>query len=326
MIIWRQSVRRSIVSALVLGGCLATLAVVSGGRAGSVSATFDVFVQPTILTAGAAGFVKGELTAASGPASGTATHVIMTLDLPVALLNPASSNCLPSASPPAGFNRFRCDVGTVKAGKTATRYVTFTAPSTPGTYTANGSVNFDQGSSGAKGGGSQNTTLTESGQTSVFSPTDTTRAGSCTGSAATKPDGQVGSDPAAQTTSVSATADPSLDLPCTWVFVGEDPPPPGSGIMTQISFVGIPPTTAPATVVITFVTLPVPFADFELFFLPNYSPGNPDLTGNVLLKPCSENPVPPALSCLQSLVPLGEGAQATILLQGTGSDPGYGGG
>jgi len=325
MIMERQSVRRSIVSALVLGGCLATLAVVSGGRAGSVSAIFDVAVQPPILTAGAQGFVKGEFTAASGPPSGTATHVVMALDLPVALLNPASSNCSQSGSPPAGFNRFTCDIGTVKAGKTATRYVTFTAPSSPGTYTANGSVNFDQGSSGAKGGGSQNTTLTESGQASVFSPTDTTRAGSCTGSAATKPDGQVGSDPAAQTTSVSATADPALALPCTWVYVGEDPPPPDSGILTQISFVGIPPTTTPATVVITFASLPVPFADFELFLFPNYSAGNPDLTGQAPLPTCTASPVPPGTSCLQSLVPLGEGAQATILLMGTGGDPGYGG-
>jgi hypothetical protein len=322
----RYSFQRSLVSALVLGGCLDALAVVSGSRAGSVGATFDVFVQPPILTAGAAGFVKGEFTAATGPASGTATHVVMTLDLPVALLNPASSNCSQSGSPPAGFNRFTCDIGTVKAGKTATRYVTFTAPSTSGTYTANGSVNFDQGSSGAKGGGSQNTTLTKSGQTSVFSPADTTRAGSCTGSAATQPEDQVGSNPTAQTTSVSATADPSLALPCTWVYVGENPPPPDSGILTQISFVGIPPTTTPATVVITFASLPVPFADFELFFLPNYSPGNPDLTGMTLLKPCSETPVPPALSCLQSLVPMGEGAQATILLMGTGGDPGWGAG
>src|SRR3970040_2378409 len=106
-------------------------------------------------------------------------------DLPVALLNPASSNCSPSASSPAGFNRFTCDIGTVQAGKTATRFVTFTAPSTAATYTVNGSVTFDNGSGGAKGGGSKNTTLTKSGQTTVFSSTDTTRAGNCTGSAST---------------------------------------------------------------------------------------------------------------------------------------------
>src|SRR3972149_6722747 len=105
MIMRRQSFRGWFVSALVLGGCLTTLAVVSGGRAGSVSSTFDVFVQPPYLTAGAQGFVKSEITAASGPGSGTATHVVMTLDLPVALLNPASSNCSPSASSPAGLDR-----------------------------------------------------------------------------------------------------------------------------------------------------------------------------------------------------------------------------
>jgi len=319
MIMRRQS-SRWFVPALVLGGCLTALAVVSGGRAGSVSSTFDVFVQPPYLTAGAGGYVKGEFTAASGPGSGTATHVVMTLDLPVALLNPASSSCSPSASSPAGFNRFTCDIGTVKAGKTATRFVTFTAPETAATYTVNGSVNFDNGSGGAPGGGSKNTTLTMSGQTTVFSATDTTRAGNCTGSASTA---LTSHDP--QRTSIAATADPSLGLPCTWVFVGEDPAPPGSGILTLISFVGIPPTTTPATVVITFASLPVPFADFEISFLPNYSPSNPDLTGKAVLPSCTATPVPPALSCLQSLVPFGEGAQATILLQGTGGDPGYAG-
>ena len=323
MIMGRQSFRGWFVSAFVLGGCLITLAVVSGGRAGSVGSTFDVFVQPPILTAGAEGYVKGEFTAASGPGSGTATHVVMTLDLPVALLNPASSSCSPSASSPAGFNRFTCDIGTVKAGKTATRFVTFTAPSTAATYMVNGFVNFDHGSGGAKGGGSKNTTLTKSGQTTVFSSTDTTRAGNCTGSASTP--SAAGID--LQSTSVSgAIADPSLGLPCTWVFVGEDPAPSGSGILTSISFVGLPLTTSPATVVVTFFSLPVPFADFEISFLPSYSPSNPDLTGKAVLPSCTASPVPPALSCLQSLVPFGTGAQATILLLGTDGDPGYGGG
>ena len=323
MIMRRQSFRRWFVSALVLGGCLTTLAVVSGGRAGSVSSsTFDVFVQPPFLTVGAAGFVKGEFDAASGPGSGTATHVVMTLDVPVALLNPTSSNCLPAASPPAGFNRFTCDIGTVKAGKTATRFVTFT-PSTAATYTVNGSVTFDNGSTGAGGGGSQNTTLTKSGQTTVVSATDTTRAGNCTGSASTPPASH--HDP--QSTAVTgATAASSSGLPCTWVFVGEDPAG-ASGLLTPISIVGLPLTTSPATVVVTFFSLPVPFADFELFLFPNYSAGNPDLTGQAPLPTCTASPVPPALSCLQSLVPFGEeGAQATILVQGTGGDPGYGGG
>jgi len=318
MIMRRQSFQRSLVSALVFGGCLVALAAVSGGRAGSASATFDVFVQPPILTAGAGGFVKGEFTPSS-----TATGVVMTLDLPVALLSPSSSNCSQSGSPPPGFNRFTCNIGLVKGGTTVRRYVSFTAPSAPGTYTANGSVSFVQGPLGAPAGGSQ--TLTDSGETTVFAATDTNRAGSCTGRASTPPDG-VGHIEDFQTTSVVATADPALNLPCTWVYVGEDPPPPNSPILTQISFVGIPPTATPATVVITFGTLPVPFPEFDVFFLPNYSPGNPDLTGLALLPSCATSPVPPAVSCLQSLVQQGSGAQATILLMGTGGDPGWGAG
>jgi len=318
----RRSFRSSIATLMVLGGCAVSLAVVSGGRAGSAGSTFDVFVQPPILTAGAQGFVKGEFTAASGPGSGTATHVVMTLDLPVALLNPTSSNCSPSASPPAGFNRFTCDIGTVKAGKTATRFVRFTAPSTAATYTANGTVTFDNGSTGASGGGSKNTTLTESGQTTVVASTDTTRAGNCTGSASTP----AASPHDLQSTSVTgATAASSSGLPCTWVFVGEDPAG-GSGLLTPISFVGLPLTTSPATVVITFFSLPVPFSMFDLFYLPNY-PNGPNPLASVLLPACVGGALPPnETSCLLSLVPLGTGAQATILLQGTDGDPGYGGG
>jgi len=322
MIMRRQSFRRWFVSALVLGGCLTTLAVVSGGRAGSVSSsTFDVFVQPPFLTVGAAGFVKGEFDAASGPKSGTATHVVMTLDLPVALLNPTSSNCPPSASPVAGFNRFTCDIGTVKAGNKATRFVTFTAPSTAGTHTVNGSVTFDNGSTGA-GVGGQNTTLTQSGQTTVVASTDTTRAGNCTGSASTPPASH--HDP--QSTAVTgATAASSSGLPCTWVFVGEDPAG-ASGLLTPISIVGLPLTTSPATVVITFFALPVPFSQFDLFYLPNY-PNGPNPLASVPLVGCVGGALPPnETACLLSLVPLGTGAQATILLQGLDGDPGFGGG
>ena len=322
MIMHSGSFRRSMAT-VVLAGFVAALAVVSGGRAGSVSSsTFDVFVQPQYLTAGAQGFVKGEFTAASGPGSGTATHVVMTFDLPVALLNPTSSGCSPSASSPAGFNRFTCDIGTVKAGKTATRFVTFTAPSTAATYTANGTVNFDNGSSGAGGGGGQNTSLTKSGQATVVAAASTTRAGNCTGSASTPP----ASFHDTQSTSVSgATASSSLGLPCTWVFVGEDPAG-GSGLLTPISFVGLPLTTSPATVVITFFSLPVPFSQFDIFYLPNY-PDGPNPLDSVLLAACVGGALPPnATACLQSLVPLGTGAQATILLKGTGGDPGFGAG
>jgi hypothetical protein len=300
---------------------MAALAVVSGGRAGSASSTFDLFVQPQYLTAGAQGFAKGEFTAASGPGTGTATHVVMTLDLPVALLSPTSSNCSRSTSSPAGFNRFRCDIGTVKAGMTATRFVRFTAPSTATTYTVNGSVTFDNGSGGAPGGGSVNTTLTKTGQTTVFAATDTTRAGNCTGSASTPSV----SFHDAQSTSISgAVASSSLGLPCTWVFVGEDPAPSGSGILSLISFFGLPPTDSPATVVIDFFSLPGPFASLTLFYLPNY-PNGPNPLAKVLWPACVGGALPPnETACLLSLEQVGAGARATILALGTGGDPGSG--
>ena len=165
-------------------------------------------------------------------------------------------------------------------------------------------------------------TLTTSGQTTVFASTDTTRAGSCTGSASTPP----ASHHDSQSTSVTgAVAASSLGLPCTWVFVGEDPAG-ASALLTPISFVGLPLTTSPATVVITFFSLPVPFSQFDLFHLANY-PNGPNPLASVPLVACIGGGLPPnETACLLSLVPLGTGAQATILLQGTDGDPGFGGG
>ena len=310
--------RVSLASVLVLAGGALALAVVGAGRAGSGGDSFDVLVQPSILTAGQQGFVKGEYSAASGPGSGTATKVVMTLDLPVTLLSPASSNCSPSTPAPAGFNRFRCDIGNVKAGKSATRFVRFTAPSTPASYTANGSVTFDNGTSGAGGGGMN--TLADTGQTAVFAATDTSRAGSCTGSASTPPTG--GHD--LQRTSISgATAAPSLGLPCTWVFVGEDPAG-ASGLLTSISFAGLPLTNTPATVVIDFSSLSAPLSTMQVYSLPNYPDGPNPLT-KVVLPACVSGSLPAGqTTCLLSLVPVGAGARAEILVKGLDGDPGWG--
>lgn len=296
------------------------LALVSGGRAGSVGATFDVSVQPAFLTAGGKGFVKAEFAAASGPGTGTATHVVMTIDLPDALLDPSSSNCVESTSAPAGFSRFKCDIGTVKAGNTVKRFITFSAPPTAAAFTVNGSIVFDMGSGGA-GGGGKNQSLSDSGGTTVVAVGDETRAGSCTGSASTPPV----SHHDAQSTSVSgASAAPALGLPCTWVFVGEDDAPEGSGILTDISFLGLPVTNAPATLVITFATLPAPLSSLTLFYLPNY-PDGPDPLQKAPMAACVDGALPPnQTACLLSLEALGEGAKATILIMGTGGDPGTG--
>jgi hypothetical protein len=330
-IVQRRSFGGWVVSALVLGACAAALAVVSAGMAGSVPPpTYEVFLQPQLLTASGQGVVWSKFSTASGPGTGSATHVVSKIDVPIALLNPTttSSNCTGPVVVTIGqeqYNEFTCDEGVIQAGDTVKRFVTFTAPSTLNTYTATGRVTFDNGQGG--GGGGVNTIEAQSSpslrQTTVVPGADTRRAGDCfsggTGTVATQPVSSV--DPV-QTVVTLGSADPSLGLPCTWGYVSEDDVP---GFLTQISSVSTPQFAAgvTATVVVTWADLPVAFKNFKVLLLPNYPVS---LESEVLLACVGGQPPAGKIACLDGLVKLGKGARATIRQFGTGGDPGYGGG
>ncbi len=324
MIMRRRSLGFSFATVVFLGACAAALAVVSGGLAGSTTnSTFELFVQPQYLTAGGQGFALGKFTAASGSGTGSATHVAMRFDLPAALLGPhtTSSGCTgPELVNSGTTKRFTCTIGTVNAGETVKRYVTFTAPSTPGSYPIDATAFYDKGSGGAGGGGAVNS-IPDSAQTTVVEGTSSTRAGNCF----TDGTGEVftptvsGSDPQATEVEFGAAAS-FLGLPCTWGFVGEDSV---TGFLTQISFVSLPELGAPATVFVEWYSLPVPWPKFTVLLLPNY----PASTDWEPLTACENGQLPEdEIACLLSLDKTGRGARATILMLGTGGDPGFGGG
>lgn len=316
---------------LVLLGLIVSVTLfgaVSLGRAGSgpSPSEFAFSVQPQFVTAGAKGFVMGKFIAASGAGTGSATHVAMTFDLPTGFTPAAgtSSGCSGPDNP--STNVYTCTIGTVHAGQVVKRFVAFIAPSAPGLNTNfSGCVSFDNGSGGAGGGGSANTCSanTKPGQTTVVAVGDTQHAGTCSGAASTPP---ISADDVQSSAVEGAAASSSLGLPCTWVFVGEAAAPEGQGVLSQVSFTGFPQTTAAAKWIIDFYSLPAPFSQLDVLFDLDYTAGSSVFSPDALPACDGANNTLGSgqIRCLQSFVKVKKGAQAIILLLGTGGDPGAG--
>jgi hypothetical protein len=325
----RRSFRFFLAGTFVLACCAGALAVVSLGRAGSTTgSTFDLSVQPTVLSTSGTGFAKGVFTAASGSGTGSATHVVITFHVDSALSNPTgtTSDCATAAG--TGENVVTCNVGTVNAGQTVRRFVTFTAPSslvsppTPDTYSVRASVSWDNGSGGAGGGGGINSLPPKTASTNVFAANDSSHAGNCflagKGTVNTPPV----SDSDNQSTSAQiGAAAPSLGLPCPFAEVGEDPAPPG--FVTAISHDTIPQLSQPATITLSLEKMPAgnPFSQFTWLFSPNYPAQLPSQT----IPNCVNGKLPAnAIVCLLSKTKMGNGGSWTFLQLGTGSDPSFG--
>ena len=323
----KRSPRILFATLFVLACCSAALVVASGGLAGSsTQSSFDVFVQPSALTTSGAGFAKGVFTSASGSGTGSATHVAITFHVPSALGNPTGTASGCSTVAGVGENVVTCVVGTVNAGQTVQRFVTFTAPAslvappTPDTYSITASVSWDNGSGGAGGGGGVNSLGPKTGQTTVYQTNDSRHAGNCffsrTGTVAT---GAVSDSDNQSTSAQVGSAASSLGLPCTFADVGEDPAPPGFD--TQISHDTLPQLGAPAKVTLTLYSLPVPFSQFKWLFSADYPATLPSQT----IPNCVNGQLPAnAIVCLLSSSNKGKGGSWTFLQLGTGTDPAFG--
>jgi len=329
----RRSLRVWLAGIFVLACFAGGLAVVSAGHAGGVTnlSTFDLFVQPSALSTSSAskpvtGFAKGVFTAASGSGTGSATHVMITFRVPAALSNPSGTSSDCSVAGGSGVNVVTCNVGTVNAGQTVKRFVTFTAPSSlvlpqGDRYDITGSVQWDNGSSGAGGGGGISSLEPKTASTTVYSATDFRHAGNCflsgSGTVSTPP---VSSKDNQATSAQVGAAAPSLGLPCPFAEVGEDPAPPGFD--TDISHDTIPQLSQPATITLTLNSLPVKFENFSWLFSSDYPKSNPSQT----ILPClnGQLPTPDAIVCLLSSAKKGNGGTWTFLQRGTDGDPAYG--
>jgi hypothetical protein len=325
----RSSFRLSIATLLVLGGCAAALAFVSGSNAGAgQQSMLQLFPHPPTLTAStqtatSKGFVKAAFTAAAGPQTGAATHVVITLTLDPALVFDqanSSTGCTPDSTTLA--NDVVCIVGTVNPGETANRFVTFTAPTVTDTYPISGSASQDNGGGG---NGSVNPVPANT-QVDVVAAGDPDKAGNCLfnpGNVHTPaPTASTNAQTNQSTGADVGTLSSALGIPCAYADVGEDAPP--AGFVTAISHDNIAQLTGPAKITITLASLPAPFSQIVWRFFPNYvSPAN--LGPAVTISPCVNNALPVGKDVC-SLPPdrTGRGAVWQFLQRATGSDPGFG--
>jgi hypothetical protein len=332
MVAWgfagRHPFRFSIATAVVLAGCAAMLAVVSGGRAGTNPGDYTFVVQPPYVTESADGFAKGLFT----PIGASATHTAMSFDIPNAFTVSVPSNCSgpPATSPAvdAGYTRYTCTLGTVNKNSTAKQSLMFTAPAldSPQPYTFKGFVTFDNGNGGNGSGGGSVTMLPVSGvpltaQTTVVVAGDPKHGGSCDGSAETT---SVSAGNLQNSTLSGAVASSSANVPCPWVVVGVNANPETSTALSQISSTGFVKTDAAATWTIEFYSLPVAFSKAKFLFDAAYTAGGSVFAGTQ--PPACVNGAlgPTQTYCLLSFTKNGKGATAIVLLLGTGGDPGAG--
>ena len=321
----RRSLRVWLAGIFVLGCGTGALAFVSGSNAGSSGASLKLFPRPPVLTVNKTGFIKASFKAASGSQTGSATHVMITVNLAPGLVFDQAHSSANCTIPDQGVhpNDVVCTISSVSPGETVNRFVVFTAPSSPGPYTTNGSVVWDNGSGGAGGGGAVNVPQPADAPatTTVVTATDSRHAGNCflsgSGTVSTPP---VSSKDNQATSAQVGAAAPSLGLPCPFAEVGEDPAPPGFD--TDISHDTIPQLSQPATITLTLNSLPVKFENFSWLFSSDYPKSNPSQT----ILPClnGQLPTPDAIVCLLSSAKKGNGGTWTFLQRGTDGDPAYG--
>jgi hypothetical protein len=263
-----------------------------------------------------------------GPGGGTATHTVITFTFPANgavsgwTADPAtSSDCKPS-----GANAIVCSVGNVHRGDTARRIVTFDAGSTTGDVSGiTASVSFDNGNSGAKGGGAVNVPSLQVPLTIVDG---STADGTCRTGGATVQTTAVGNYVKQSTALTFGNAAPSLQLPCTWGTVSVIDQQRGPQGAPEISSAGGPTFDAPATLTLTFASLPVKASQFVLMENEHFDPASPSV-GWFPVPGCgpAPNPLPPDPNVDACLLTPVQGYKppftATLLYRGssTGADP-----
>jgi hypothetical protein len=325
----RSSFRLSIALILVISACGAALAFVSSSNAGSTGATLKLFAHPGALGLNETGFVKAAYTAASGPHTGSATHVVITVTLDSGLVFDSTHSSTGCAAPTADHpNDVVCTVGTVNGGATATRFVTFRATTT-GPHTISGSATQDNGV-GGNGTVDSPIQAIPPAQFTVYASTDSSHNGKCLFSPGDVSTPTPSSSDNQSTNAHVGTADPTLGIPCAYADVGEDGEggQVGHGFSTAISHDNIAKLTTPATITITLYSLPKPFSQLIWHFIADYSSLSAlnDISTYPTIANCKDGTLPAGATvpCLLSSSNKGQGATWTFLQNGTGSDPGYG--
>jgi hypothetical protein len=245
----QQRIDRRMLYGLVAVAVLALpLALVARSLAGSLSATYSTFAAPTQVTGSASDYgtnpnhpankaVAGGNFTPAGPNNGTATHVVMTLDLPSDVPGPTTDDpspivvttCPGHSHINIGTKVVTCTIAKVKNGTTATLVVEFTVPPVQAqeSWQLNGSAAFDVG----RGATGEHNILPPSPVGSLtFYPPKSNAAGTCAPITSSTNSLSVDDKPTQKGAIVSFGAgDPSTGLPCTPAQVAIDPAPvPGA--------------------------------------------------------------------------------------------------
>jgi hypothetical protein len=239
----QSRIDRRIAGGLVVVGVLAVgLGVVARSLAVSLTATYSTFAAPTQVSGSSSDYgtnpnhpankaVVGAIFSPAGPNKGSATHVVMALNLPSDIPGPTTDDPSPIAVTACpGHVRVTetakvvtCTIANVKNGATARLVVEFTAPPVQAqeSWQINGSASFDIG----RGATGEHYTVPANPVGSLtFYPPKSNAAGTCApiGSAANSLSVDDKATQKGATVSFGA-GDTSTGLPCTPAQVSIDP-------------------------------------------------------------------------------------------------------
>jgi hypothetical protein len=301
-----------------LGALVLVVALVAGSSAGTSSFGFFV-LGPTAVTTGQPSIVFAKLT--TGKNSGAATHTVITFTFPAGsttgtpTADPNSPDC-GAAVLVSGTATITCTIGVVQGGMTVKRFVNYTAGSDPGDSGITANYSFDQGTGGKGGGGGTVNGNSTPAPTTFVNGTSTD--GRCVpGGSNSSAAGVFGSD-TQQTQLTFGDPAANLGLPCSWGSVGVQSGKRGPDGAPAISTVEGPTYGGPATLTLTFSSLPVPLNKYVLM---EFDPNNPNAGwSKVPLCPTPTTLPGNADACLIGY-DKGKPIVAHLLYRGTGGDP-----
>lgn len=318
---------RRLVSGALAAASLAAgaLYLVAGGSAGTGSVEFKVVAGPTQLTSGQQGLVFARFSPTKS--SGSATHTMLTFSFPAASVAGApaadaatSPDCAAAVlSADQSTWTVTCTIGTVNPGEVVKRFVEYVAGSTTGPAGISAAIDFDSGSSTAKGGGKSDVPPPASAGVTIVD--GNAADGLCSSGGGNVHTSAVSTTVLQQTALSFGDANAALTLPCSWGTVGVINGQSGPNGAPQISSVGGPVFDTPATLQLVFSSLPVPLNKFVLKENEAFDPNNPT-AGWTKVPSC---PTPTTLpdgadACLVGY-DKGKVIVATLLYRGTGGDP-----
>lgn len=314
---------RKLVAVLAAASAVAvSLALVTIGRAGSANGTMTIFEAPINLTTGQQGLAGGKFTPSGSGSNGSATHVVITLNIPNAQPNSLVVKTCQGGTGATTSTSATCSISSIQSGATAKFFVTFRAGSTTGGTSVTGSTHWDQG------GGSAGANQSADGLPAAFTiyPTDTSTnvfAGTCADGAVPV---QVAFDPLTQkggNLSTKVGAATATGLPCTPAYVGVDNTRNITGFTKGTWSVFVSPLSggALAQAVLTLNVVPT---GFNAKNMPLYEVAADNTTTRVLACDSSGLPTGGADSCLTGQDKFGsKGVQFFLNVQGSTVDPSY---